>query len=178
MPNNVMTIRVSDELLNEIDERWKEMGFNNRAEYIRYKLKNGLNTSDIRKKVERLRKDGKEMIDEGNKMLKEAEYLEAQLENGYGDVNEIRDDLIEMILRKYREWGGRVYSNKKYPFVITEIPNSFDQNFEWTDEDEAANILELNKPEIGVGGDKWVEHAEKTVQEWIDKNMIIYGKNG
>lgn len=172
-----MTFRVSDELLYEIDEKWKEMGFNNRAEYIRYKLKEGLNHSDVRRKIKRLRDDGQEMIDKGQKMLKEAEYLEKELENGYGDVNEIREELVEMIIKKYRKWGGRVYADKKFPFVITEIPNNFD-NFEWTDEDEAARLMEINKPPVGVSGEKWKEHAQKTVEDWIDNNLIIYGKNG
>lgn len=177
MANKTVTIRVDKTLLSEIDDKWKEMGFNNRSEYIKYKLKEGMNHIDLKNKIKRLREDGTEMIEEGNKKLKEADYLESELENGFGDVYEIKDELVDMIIAKYRKWGGRVYYDEKFPFVITEIPNNFDDGFDWVDEDEAARVMEINKPEVDMPK-TWKKHAEQTVNDWIDKNLIIYGKNG
>lgn len=172
MPYKVMTIRVSKDLKDQLDQEWKDKGFENRTEYIRYLLNKATNMNGLRKKMRRLREDGKELIDEGEKKLKEAEYLENKSQTEVGDGELIREDLIDIIKKQYRNWENDVYANKAIGFVYAEIPEMIDGEITWNDEDKAANILITTSPQGDV--DNFQECAEEVVDKWIEEGLFNY----
>lgn len=171
MSYEVLTIRVDKDLKDQLDKEWKEKDFDNRAEYIRYLLNKGTNMNGLRKKIRRLKEDGSNLIEQGQRKLKEAEYLANKSQEEVGDAELVRDQIEDMIITEWKREQGYVLTNEAPNFVYAKIPERVDGEIEWIDDEEAVRVLHSNAP--GETGD-FEEHAEKVLDLWIEEGLFKY----